>query len=118
MPSVIIGDDSSNALAGTTANDLIYGYNPNGPQAQVTSISANRVASGLTQPLFAVSPPGDTSRLFIVEKTGKIRILDLNSAELLSAPFLDLWGRSQRTASKVCSGSHSTRIILRMDLSM
>ena len=54
------------------------------------SISATRVASGLTQPLFAVAPPGDTGRLFILEKTGLIRILDLSTGQLLPTPFLDL----------------------------
>src|SRR6185295_1646658 len=69
---------------------LIYGFNPNGPQALVNSISATRVASGLTQPLFAVAPPGDTTRLFVVEKLGQIKILDLATGRMLPAPFLDL----------------------------
>jgi hypothetical protein len=33
----------------------------------------------LNQPLFATAPPGDTGRLFLVEKTGQIKILDLAS---------------------------------------
>ena len=32
--------------------------------------------------------PGDTSRLFIVEKSGTIKILDLNSGQVLATPFL------------------------------
>ena len=32
--------------------------------------------------------PGDTSRLFIVEKGGTIKILDLNSGQVLATPFL------------------------------
>jgi glucose/arabinose dehydrogenase len=92
MPGVnlIVGNDGSNTLTGTVGDDLIYGFDPNGPQATVTSISGTRVASGLTQPLFAASPPGDTGRLFIVEKTGQIKILDLNSGQILSTPFLDV----------------------------
>lgn len=50
----------------------------------------HRVAAGLDSPLYATSPPGDFDRLFIVEKTGQIRILDLTSESLLPAPFLDL----------------------------
>ena len=91
MPNVIVGNDGSNALQGTSAPDLIYGFDPNGPQGQVSSIAATRVATGLTQPLFVVSPPGDTGRLFVVEKTGLIKILDLATpARCLPTPFLDL----------------------------
>ena len=78
MPvNLIVGNDGSNSLQGTAGADLIYGFDPNGPQSQASAIIATRVASGLSQPLFAVAPPGDTSRLFLVEKTGQIKILDL-----------------------------------------
>ena len=43
---------------------------------------------GLSQPLFVTAAPGDTSRLFIVEKTGTIKILDLNTGTVLGTPFL------------------------------
>jgi hypothetical protein len=59
------------------------------------AIDATRVATGLSQPVFAGAPPGDTSRLFIVERTGLVRILDLATNTILSTPFLDL--RSQIT---------------------
>jgi glucose/arabinose dehydrogenase len=45
------------------------------------------VASGLAQPLYLTAPAGD-SRLFIVERPGRIRIV-ANGA-LLAAPFLDI----------------------------
>ena len=51
-------------------------------------IAATRVASGLSQPLYVTAAPGDTSRLFIVEKTGTIKILDLNTGTVLATPFL------------------------------
>ena len=38
---------------------------------------ATRVASGLSAPVFVTAPPADSRRLFIVEKVGRIRILDL-----------------------------------------
>src|SRR6185369_4873530 len=88
--NTIVGDDGSNTLSGTADRDLIYGFDPNGPQANVTSIAATRVASGLDTPLFVTAPPGDTGRLFIVEKTGEIKILDLNTGQLLATPFLDV----------------------------
>lgn len=45
------------------------------------------VASGLSQPLFATAPKGD-SRLFIVEQGGLIKILQ--NGTVLPTPFLDL----------------------------
>lgn len=48
------------------------------------------VASGLSTPILVTAPPGD-SRLFIVEKNGRIRIVA--NGVLRSEPFLDLRGR-------------------------
>jgi glucose/arabinose dehydrogenase len=92
MPNVnlVVGNDGANVLSGGAGSDLIYGFDPNGPQSQVNSISAARVASGLNQPLFAGAPPGDATRLFIVEKQGQIKILDLTTGQMLAAPFLDI----------------------------
>ena len=47
------------------------------------------VATGLSQPLYLTAPAGD-GRLFMVEKTGGIRIV--KDGALLPAPFLDLSG--------------------------
>ena len=93
MANPIVGNDDSNTLQGTPGMDVIYGYDPNGPQSQVGSILATRVASGLNQPLFAAAPPGDTGRLFLVEKTGQIKVLDLASGQVLATPFLNLSGQ-------------------------
>jgi glucose/arabinose dehydrogenase len=94
MPvNLVTGNDAGNTLQGGADQDLIYGYDPNGPQATVTSIAATRVATGLAQPLFACAPPGDTSRLFVVEKGGLIKILDLESGTVRGTPFLNLTGQ-------------------------
>ena len=85
--NVVTGNDAGNALSGTAGGDLIYGYDPNAAYASAT-ISATLVASGLNQPLYVTAAPGDTNRLFIVEKTGTIKILDLNSGQVLATPFL------------------------------
>jgi len=53
------------------------------------TIALQTVATGLSSPVLAVSPPGDP-RLFIVEKTGRIRILQ--SGLVLANPFLDISG--------------------------
>ena len=88
--TLIVGNDAANTLPGSSGADLIYGFNPDGPQSQVGAIPATRVATALTQPLFAGAPPGDLSRLFIVEKTGAIKILDLGSGQVLATPFLNV----------------------------
>jgi len=58
-----------------------------GARAQ-TPLSAVRVASGLTRPVYVTAAPGDLDRLFIVEQTGKIKIL--TGGAVLATPFLDV----------------------------
>src|SRR4051812_13245231 len=55
-----------------------------------TSLAATRVATGLNEPVFVTSPPGDYNRLFIVQETGQILILKLNGNTFNAAPFLDI----------------------------
>jgi glucose/arabinose dehydrogenase len=74
----------------TAGPDLIAGYDPNGPGGLSGAIIATRVATFFIQPLFVGAPPGDTSRLFVVEKTGAIKIIDLTSGQVLATPFLDV----------------------------
>jgi glucose/arabinose dehydrogenase len=94
MPNVnlVVGNDAGNNLDGTAGADLIYGYDPNGTQSEASAILATRVATGFGQPIFAGAAPGDTSRLFIVEKTGLIKVLDLATGQVLATPFLDVSG--------------------------
>ena len=51
-----------------------------------------RVASGMAAPIFATHAPGDTSRLFIAQRGGQIRILDLDTGVLQGTPFLSMTG--------------------------
>lgn len=46
------------------------------------------VADGLEQPLFVTAAPGDASRLFVLEKAGRVRLLV--DGALSADPFLDL----------------------------
>src|SRR5215203_685966 len=61
----INGDDGSNTLVGGAGQEVIYRFDPAGPQSQASTISATRVAIGLSAPLFAVAPRNDPSRLFL-----------------------------------------------------
>ncbi|HMB68079.1 MAG TPA: PQQ-dependent sugar dehydrogenase [bacterium] len=67
---------------------LIAGAALLAPGSASGQIVANRIASGLSFPVFATSPPGDASRLFVVEQAGVIRLIKNDT--LLAAPFLDI----------------------------
>jgi len=59
--------------------------------APAQQLAAVRVASGFDQPTWAGSPPGDSTRLFVLEQTSaQIRIVLLGSGQVLPVPFLDL----------------------------
>lgn len=58
-------------------------------------VHLEQVASGLDFPVLVTAAPGDTSRLFVVEKSGAVRIL--KHGTLLPTPFVDL--RSRVTTS-------------------
>jgi glucose/arabinose dehydrogenase len=56
-------------------------------RAQGTGARLEAIASGLSSPLYLTAPPGDP-RLFIVQQTGAIRVVQ--DGALLPTPFLDL----------------------------
>ncbi len=56
--------------------------------AAQTPLQLVPVASGLTSPVLVTTPPGDFDRIFVVEQSGRIRIV--KNGVLLAAPFLDL----------------------------
>src|SRR5439155_17069767 len=49
------------------------------------------VATGMAAPDYAISPPGDTNRLFIVEQNGLLRIIQ--NGTLLPGSALDIQSR-------------------------
>jgi glucose/arabinose dehydrogenase len=64
------------------------GSDSGGPTGTDPTLALVPVVSGLNFPLFLTAPPGDTGRLFIVEKAGVIRIVKHGS--LLGTPFLNI----------------------------
>lgn len=58
------------------------------PVSLPSCITTERVASGLTSPLYATAAPGRTGRLFIVQRTGEIQILNLSNGSV--SPFLNI----------------------------
>ena len=84
------GGDGGDALFGGDGNDVIYGHGATDRIAGSGDIAATRIGAGLGQTVFATSAPGDPDRLFVVAKTGEIRILDTATGAVNAMPFLDI----------------------------
>ncbi|MGH7131536.1 MAG: PQQ-dependent sugar dehydrogenase [Phycisphaerales bacterium] len=58
--------------------------------AQTGSLQATttRIATGFNEPVMLTHAPGDRSRLFVVEKGGRIKII--RDGVVLATPFLDI----------------------------
>ncbi len=53
-------------------------------------ITREVVTSGLNTPLHVTAPPGDTDRIFVVQRGGLIRIIDKDTNTILATPFLNV----------------------------
>jgi glucose/arabinose dehydrogenase len=67
-------------------------YLPSIPKGDI-AVNLIPVATGMAAPLYGINPPGDTSRLFVLEQNGLVRILQNGS--LLPGSALDLQSRVQ-----------------------
>ncbi|TWU25645.1 PQQ-dependent sugar dehydrogenase [Bythopirellula polymerisocia] len=54
------------------------------------AVGLHRVVNGLNQPVFATFAPGDKERLFVLERTGTIKIVNLSTETIISTPFLSV----------------------------
>jgi len=54
------------------------------------AFQVRRVGTGFASPVFAAALPDDSGRVLIVERAGRIRILDPASGAVAAAPFLDI----------------------------
>jgi len=59
-----------------------------GPDTGTVAVGLERVATGLGPLTYLTAALGDTSRLFLVEQSGRIRIVE--NGVLLATPFLDI----------------------------
>jgi glucose/arabinose dehydrogenase len=62
-----------------------------GPPAQGGPLDLQMVAAGFDSPVFLTWAPGQRNRLYVVEQTGLVRIIE--GGEVLEEPFLDLSDR-------------------------
>src|SRR4029434_6158309 len=52
------------------------------------AINLDPIVTGLSAPLYGISPPGDTSRLFVLEQKGTVLVMQ--NGNLLPTPALDI----------------------------
>ncbi|HEY6816567.1 MAG TPA: PQQ-dependent sugar dehydrogenase [Croceibacterium sp.] len=57
------------------------------------SFAVRRVGSGFTQPVFLTAMPDNSGRVLVVERAGRIRILNPASGAVAATPFLDIRGQ-------------------------
>jgi glucose/arabinose dehydrogenase len=93
------------SLASSLGASACSGSGPTGPPPGTGAV-LQEVVSGLSFPLYLTTPAGDMARLFVVEKTGGIRIV--KDGALLPDPFLDL-------SAQVSSGSEQGLLGLAFD---
>lgn len=86
----VIGRGEGRSLPACAALCAIAAVLVSGVRAEAggTVLTTVRIASGMSQPLYMTHAPGDFSRLFVVEKAGRIRIIE--NGVLLATPFLDI----------------------------
>jgi glucose/arabinose dehydrogenase len=85
-PSIAAACSLTLALAGSA-----LGQDGSAAGGGIEAITSTRVASGLIRPVYATHAPGDYKRLFIIEKRGVIRILNIRGGGGLNATnFLNI----------------------------
>lgn len=77
-------------LTACTSTGVIAPPNPPNPPPPTGQVALVEVESGLQFPVLVTAPPGDATRLFVVEKRGMVRLL--KNGALVATPFLDLVG--------------------------
>ena len=68
------------------------------PVAEPAAAVRLQAVGRFSQPLHVDAPPGDRSRVFVVEQGGAIRIV--KGGRILDRPFLDVSGRLTRLAER------------------
>ena len=79
---------STGCLIGCSDNASNQGSLP--PVPPSNSLRLQPISTSLSSPVFMTAPSGDSTRLFIVQQEGLIRIFDVVSGSLLTSPFLNI----------------------------
>ena len=82
---VLIG---TGCLSGCSPIESDQGSLP--PLPPSNDLQLQTISASLNRPVFMTAPPGDSTRLFVVEQGGLIRIIDPRNNSLLATPFLNI----------------------------
>ncbi len=96
----VSGSEGADTIAGGRGDDVLYGFDARGTGDTSGTITATRVGSGLGTTVFAASAPGDPDRLYVVDKTGDIRILDPATGTVNATSFLHIAGTEIETSGE------------------
>jgi Ca2+-binding RTX toxin-like protein len=86
----IFGSQAGETLLGGAGDDVITAF---APGAAAASIVATRLATDLAKPIAVAAPPDESGRLFILERDGLLKVMDLASGTIAATPALDLTGQ-------------------------
>ncbi|MEZ4315459.1 MAG: PQQ-dependent sugar dehydrogenase, partial [Polyangiaceae bacterium] len=81
---------ATGGTGGTTTTTTDTALCPPDPSGPLPALKLTKVTGGLDLPVYLTGAPGDTTRLFVLEQTGKVRVI--KDGVLLPDPFLDLTG--------------------------
>jgi len=84
----ISGTAGADRLAGTAADDLIYGNDPYA--ATATAPSLELLTDGLGQAVAAAAAPGIAGTLYVLTRDGTVRAVDMATGTVAATPFLDI----------------------------
>ena len=86
----IAGGEGRDRINGGDGDDMLYGFGKSDANAGSGDIRATLIASGFEAPVCVTAAPNDPDKLFVLEKTGQIRIVDLTTGATNTQPFLDI----------------------------
>jgi Ca2+-binding RTX toxin-like protein len=86
----IDGTQAGETLRGGAGDDIITAF---APGAAAASIIATRIATDLAKPIAAAAPPDGSGRLFILERDGLLKVMDLATGTIAPTPALNLTGQ-------------------------
>ena len=85
---VLAGDPQVRTASSGRSAPPVATTEPNGFVPGNVNLSFSRIARGLSSPVYITHSGDSNGRLFVVEQTGRIRVI--RKGVLQSAPFLDL----------------------------
>lgn len=88
LQHVNVEAEPDEADAGPPEPGPVTGVNCAARSGGTPSLKLTRVAKDLDNPVYVTSLPGDASELYVVERTGRLRVI--RAGKLLDQPFLDI----------------------------